>query len=105
MKKYRMVISPLAWDRVRRNQWVLDGFNPTYSNRVRRELSDTLREIRQNPYLFPLDESDGLPEKKYRRALFAKWYKIIYQVTENTIYVNTVVDCRMDPETIHRELE
>ena len=105
MRKYRMVMSPLAWNALKRYQWSLEQFDRNFARRMRQEFSDTLREIQENPFLFSSDESIGMADKQYRRALFAKWYKIVYQVKDNTIYVNLVVDCRMDPEGIRRGLE
>ena len=105
MKRYNMVISSLAWKMLDKNEQFLNRFNRYAANKIREEFTDTLREIKRNPFLFSFDESDSLPDRKYRRALFGKWYKVIFEVEDSTIYINAVVDCRMDPERIHRELE
>jgi hypothetical protein len=46
----------------------------------------------RNPWLsHPL-----VPSGKYHKLLLAKWYLLLYQVKDSTVYVDAVVDCRQD---------
>ena len=38
----------------------------------------------------------NLPDGAYRNALFSKWYKAIFSVSGNTVYLDAVLDCRQD---------
>ena len=37
-----------------------------------------------------------IPAGKYRKLLMGKRYLLIYQIKEDTVYVDYVVDCRQD---------
>ena len=37
-----------------------------------------------------------MPEGQYRKAIFAKWYKALFMVEDQTVYLDAVVDGRMD---------
>ena len=53
-------------------------------------------QLKENPFLYPLDEDDNLPVGKYRKAVFAKWYKLLFWVKDTTVYIDAVCDCRED---------
>lgn len=66
------------------------------TRRFRDEYAETLRSIRDNPYQFPFDTDRNLPENFYRKAIFARRYKALFYVSGDTVYLDAVVDCRMD---------
>ncbi|MDR0909286.1 MAG: type II toxin-antitoxin system RelE/ParE family toxin [Spirochaetaceae bacterium] len=41
-------------------------------------------------------ENPAIPRHKYRRLPFEKNYMIVYRVTEDTVYIDFVLDARMD---------
>lgn len=59
------------------------------------EFEDTIRRMKDNPFQFPTEADQNLPAG-YRKAIFAKWYKAVYSVNENIVYLDAVIDCRMD---------
>ena len=67
------------------------------AKRFREEFGNTLREIVANPFQFPWETDLNLPEKMYRKALFAKRYKILFTVEDHTVYLDAVADCRQSP--------
>ncbi len=48
------------------------------------------------PFRCPWLTAEYLPANKYRYLIFEKRYLMIYQVRDNTVYVDYVVDCRRD---------
>lgn len=67
-----------------------------------KELERTLRRIEDNPYQFPQEEDLNLPPEKYRKAIFATWYKALFTIEEQAVYLDAVVDCRMDSKPLTR---
>lgn len=53
--------------------------------------------LSENPYQFPSCDDPNLADT-YRKAIFAKWYKIIFSVEDDTVYVDAVVDGRQSPK-------
>lgn len=59
------------------------------------EFEDVICRMKDNPFQFPTESDQNLPVG-YRKAIFAKWYKAIFSVDEKIVYLDAVVDCRMD---------
>ena len=53
--------------------------------------------LSENPYQFPSCDDPNLADI-YRKAIFAKWYKMIFSVEDDTVYIDAVVDGRQSPK-------
>lgn len=40
--------------------------------------------------------ADSISRNKYRKILFESRYLLLFQIRDNTVYVDAVVDCRQD---------
>ena len=65
------------------------------ARRLRGEYAGILNELEDNPFQFPAAEISSLPDE-YRAALFGKRYQAVFCVEGNTVYLDAVLDCRMD---------
>jgi len=61
---------------------------------LRNEFCSVLGKLKDNPFQFQLEEDLGLPSGKYRRVVFAKRYKAVFSVFENTVFIDAIIDCR-----------
>ena len=68
------------------------------AKRFRMEYSALLDRLEENPFQFPPDTDPNLPEGLYRKALFARWYKVLFMVEDKTVYLDAVVDCRQSAD-------
>ena len=66
------------------------------SRRLFKEFAAVVAELEENPLQFPIREIDGL-EGEYRLALFAKRYEAVFTLEGQTVYLDAVLDCRMEP--------
>ena len=57
------------------------------------EFEAVIQRLSENPYQFPSCDDPNLADT-YRKAVFAKWYKMIFSVEGNTVYIDAVVDGR-----------
>lgn len=57
------------------------------------EFEAVIQRLSENPYQFPNCDDPNLANT-YRKAVFAKWYKMIFSVEGNTVYIDAVVDGR-----------
>ena len=64
------------------------------AKRFRREYAEILDRLEENPFQFPPETDLNLPENMYRKALFARWYKALFLVENDKVYLDAVVDCR-----------
>jgi plasmid stabilization system protein ParE len=68
----------------------------TASRQVKNQLMDAIRSLNQMPERFPFLEAEFIPPNKYRKMFVEKWYLILYQIKEQMVYVDYIVDCRQD---------
>ena len=66
------------------------------AQRFRTEFAAMLKRLADNPYQFPHYDDPNLPAELYRKAIFAKWYKVVFYVEDTDVYVDAVVDGRSD---------
>ena len=59
-----------------------------------------LARLEENPFQFPVDLEIDLPGRTYRKAIFAKWFKVLFQVKDQRVYIDGIIDCRRDPAAI-----
>lgn len=57
---------------------------------------DAIRSLKEMPERFPFLEAEFIPYNKYHKMFVEKWYLILYQIKDQTVYVDYIVDCRQD---------
>lgn len=58
------------------------------------EIMNALYSLRQFPQRFPFFNEAYITPNKYRKMFIKKWYIILYQIKEQTVYVDYILDCR-----------
>lgn len=65
--------------------------------KLRKRLLDKADRLTSNPYLGQFEEYLNHLNKNHRRLVF-EYYKIIYRIEDETIYITDFFDTRQDPE-------
>ena len=60
------------------------------------EIMADMRSLRQMPKRFPFFEESYIPPNKYHKMFVENWYLILYQIQDDTVYVDYILDCRKD---------
>ena len=60
------------------------------------ELMEAMRSLERMPQRFPFFEEAYMPTNKYHKMFVAKWYLVLYQIQDDTVYVDYILDCRKD---------
>ena len=55
-----------------------------------------IRSLSNLPHRFPFFEAEFMPANKYHKMFVANWYLILYQIQDDTVYVDYILDCRKD---------
>jgi hypothetical protein len=63
------------------------------------EYGQVIERLEENPLQFQEETAFNNPDG-YRRAVFAKWYKCLFIIDGETVYVDSIVDCRQNPEAL-----
>ncbi|MFA5384761.1 MAG: type II toxin-antitoxin system RelE/ParE family toxin [Eubacteriales bacterium] len=70
--------------------------SPSAARKVKNDLTDAIRSLHQMPERCTFLEADFIPPNKYHKMLVEKWYLIPYQIKDQTVYIEYIVDCRQD---------
>ncbi len=60
------------------------------------ELISAIRSLEQMPQRFPFFTEAFIPPNKYHKMFIPKWYLVLYQIQDETVYVDYIIDCRKD---------
>ena len=96
MAKYNVIVAERADKMLVSHARFLAKASKPAALRLADGFEAVLRELGENPYQFPVETDDNLPEGLYRKALFCKWYKAVFMVENQTVYLDAVLDCRRD---------
>lgn len=50
----------------------------------------------QMPQHFPFFEELYITPNKYHKMFIEKWYLVLYQIRDDTVYIDYILDCRKD---------
>ena len=62
----------------------------------KQELMEAMRSLERMPQRFPPFEEAYMSTNKYHKMFVAKWYLVLYQIQDDTVYVDYILDCRKD---------
>lgn len=94
MARYTVIVASRVDDQWLRHVSFLARVSIPAARRFRKEYAEILDRLEENPFQFPLETDPNLPENTYRKALFARWYKLLFIVENDTVYLDAAVDCR-----------
>ena len=94
MARYTVIAASRVDSQLLRHIRFLSQVSISAAKRFRREYAGILDRLEENPFQFPSETDPNLPENVYRKALFARWYKALFLVENDTVYLDAVVDCR-----------
>lgn len=94
--QYKVIVSDRARQMLAGHVRFLAQKNPTAASRRKNELMDAIRSLSTMPERFPFLNTEFIPPNKYHKMFVEKWYLILYQIKDQTVYVDYIVDCRQD---------
>lgn len=56
-------------------------------------MMDALRSLSQLPQRFPFFNEPYITPNKYHKMFIQKWYIVLYQIKDDTAYVDYIIDC------------
>ena len=94
--KYRVIVSQQAMQMLVSHAAFLAQVSPEAAERLTAEFQETANSLETMPQRCPWLSGEYIPKNTYRFILFEKRYMIIFQIIDNTVYADYVVDCRQD---------
>lgn len=95
-KKYKVVVS----DRAKRMLGIHIRFMAQVNKKAaaakKKEIMSALYSLSQMPQRFPFFDELYITPNKYHKMFVEKWYLVLYQIQDDMVYVDYIIDCRKD---------
>lgn len=92
--KYKVIISDRAKIMLGTHIRFMAQVNKQAAAAKKKEIMTAMRSLCQMPQRFPFFEEQYITPNKYHKMFIAKWYLVLYQIQDNTVYVEYILDCR-----------
>lgn len=94
--RYRVIISEQAKENLLLHIRFLAQISKPAAQKLRRRLIEEIRSLEEMPSRYPFLNEAFIPPNKYHKLYVENYYLILYQVRDNTVYVDWIVDRRQD---------
>lgn len=95
-KKYTVIVSDRAASMLANHIRFLARVSPKTAKRLHKEIVAETKVLEYMAECCPWLICDEIPANKYRKKLVSKRYLLIYQIKDDKVYVDYVLDCRQD---------
>lgn len=100
--QYKVIVSERARQMLAGHVRFMAQKNPSAAREVKNQLMDAIRSLHQMPERCPFLDADFIPLNKYHKMFVKKWYLILYQIRDQIVYIDYIVDCRQDYQWLVR---
>ncbi len=94
--KYKVIVSDRAKRLLGMHVRFIAQVNKEAAASKKKEIMDAMRSLRRLPHRFPYFEEPGIAPNKYHKMFIAKRYLVLYQIQDDTVYVEYILDCRKE---------
>ena len=95
-EKYKVIISEKAKNMLASNIAFITKVSADAATKQKKAVIDGIRSLEQMPKRYPFFYEEYIPPNKYRKMFIKKWYLILYQIQEDVVYVDYILDYRKD---------
>ena len=95
-KKYKVIVSDRTKRMLGTHIRFMAQVNKDAAKTKKQELMEAMRSLGRMPQRFPFFEEAYMSTNKYHKMFVAKWYLVLYQIQDDTVYVDYILDCRKD---------
>jgi len=100
--KYKVIISQRAKEMLGVHVRFLAQVNKAAASKLKKRLVDEIRSLENMPQRYPFFNEEYIPPNKYHKLYVENWYLVLYQIKDDTVYVDWIVDCRQDYQWLLR---
>ena len=94
--KYHVIVSERVTQMLVSHAAFLAQVSPEAAERLTAEFEKAANSLELMPQRCPWLTGEYIPRNAYRFILFEKRYMIIFQIVDDIVYADYVVDCRQD---------
>lgn len=94
--KYKVIISERAKEMLGMHVRFMAHVNKSAAEKLKKRLLDEMRSLQEMPQRFPFFNEDYIPANKYHKLYVENWYLVLYQIKDDIVYIDWIVDSRQD---------
>ena len=94
--RYKVIVSDRAKRMLGAHIRFMAQVNKEAAAAKKNEIMTAMRSLVQKPQRFPFFEEPYIPPNKYHKMFIAQWYLVLYQIQDDTVYVEYILDCRKE---------
>ena len=94
--KYKVIASDRAKEMLGMHIRFLAQVNKQAATKLKNRLVAEMRSLQDMPHRYTFFNENYIPANKYHKLYVENWYLILYQIKDDTVYVDWIVDCRQD---------
>lgn len=95
-KKYRVIVSDRAKRMLGTHMRFMAQVSKEAAAAKKKELMTAMRSLSQMPQRFPFFEEIYITPNKYHKMFVEKWFLVLYQIQDDVVYIEYILDCRSD---------
>lgn len=95
---YSIMIAPAANDRMAEHFEFLARISEDAANQLLDGLINDIRSLQKMPFRNPVYDRPYMTPLKYRYMMSNKRFRIVYQVVNDTVFVDDIQDCRQSDD-------
>ena len=95
-RRYKVIVSDRAKRMLGTHIRFMAQVNKDAAKAKKKEIMPAMRSLCQIPQRFPFFEELYITPNKYHKMFIEKWYLVLYQIQDDTVYVDYILDCRKD---------
>lgn len=93
---YKVIISDRALRMLGSHIKFLARVNKKTALEKKQQIMSELRSLSSMPQRFPFFQEDYIPPNKYHKMFIDNWYLVLYQIKDDAVYVDYILDCRQE---------
>ena len=94
--KYKVIISDRERRMLGNHIRFMAQVNKDAAKEKKKEIMKALCSLAHIPQRCPFFEEMYIPPNKYHKMFVEKWYLVLYQIKDDAVYVDYILDCRKD---------
>lgn len=94
-KQYNVIVSERATDMLIQHVRFMTEVSPQAADKLRAEIIEASKSLQSFPERNSGFSDPVLPANKYRKII-SKRYLLVYQIKDDTVYIDYILDCRQD---------
>ena len=97
-KAYKVIVSDRAKQMLGMHIRFIAQISKEAARKKKKQLTEAIRSLAFMPQRYPFFENPYIPHGKCHKMYVENWYLVLYQIKDDRVEVDYIVDCRQDYE-------